>query len=459
MLLALLLATSPEALRLAQDGVALAQGGELGQARVRLEAAQRLAPEDPGIVYNLAQVREALGDLPGAREAYARYLELSPRSADSAAVRRHLRSLGGGSMMDSAADGLTGVADGTQSPAGALSGAGRQTLAAAGSEDGSPVSQQQAGPPAGGRATPRRGGLTGEAAAGSAAGPDERAPADPELENAGPPPSAALTDAAARAIAKGDVYFEMGRYEDAERAYLDVTQRSPGAPEGHRKLADAQERQEKYAEASESLRRYERLVPRERQAVRARLADLEAKADELRARNQVAPPSRSGASVPASGGRREAPRPSANPDPPPASAEAVGGPDTWVNITANLLIARSPLLGFGTHVDFPLGGAPGSPFWFMFGISYSLLFAPVGGTMVMPVEAYLGMRYEFVRGIQMSFRGGWAPAAVFSSRGTPVLAQGALFGTELQLAAFVVGLDLWLSQFGPIPALRAGFAF
>jgi Flp pilus assembly protein TadD len=72
------------------DGVLLYERGEYSHARDSFEAAQRLAPEDPAILYNLAQCHDRLGDTAKAEPLYKECLR---RSANHAACRHALAVL------------------------------------------------------------------------------------------------------------------------------------------------------------------------------------------------------------------------------------------------------------------------------------------------------------------------------------------------------------------------------
>jgi Flp pilus assembly protein TadD len=64
------------------DGVLLYERGEFSQARQSFEAAQRLSPEDPAVLYNLGQCHDRLGDKPRAETLYRECLVRSPNHAD-----------------------------------------------------------------------------------------------------------------------------------------------------------------------------------------------------------------------------------------------------------------------------------------------------------------------------------------------------------------------------------------
>jgi tetratricopeptide (TPR) repeat protein len=59
-------------------------------ARAASEAAYRLSPDDPGVVYNLAVVSLALGDAARARSLIDRALSLDPKHTAASALRRSL---------------------------------------------------------------------------------------------------------------------------------------------------------------------------------------------------------------------------------------------------------------------------------------------------------------------------------------------------------------------------------
>jgi len=62
-----------------------------GEAAGPAEAAYRLSPADPGIVYNLAVVSLALGDQARGRALLDRALSLDPKHASASALRRSLK--------------------------------------------------------------------------------------------------------------------------------------------------------------------------------------------------------------------------------------------------------------------------------------------------------------------------------------------------------------------------------
>jgi len=55
-----------------------ARAGLWREALDRWERADELAPNDPGVLNNLAVAHEALGDIPAARELYERAVALAP---------------------------------------------------------------------------------------------------------------------------------------------------------------------------------------------------------------------------------------------------------------------------------------------------------------------------------------------------------------------------------------------
>jgi tetratricopeptide (TPR) repeat protein len=65
--------------------------GAPDSARARLEAAWRLDPSDEATLFFLGEAREAVGDLRGALQAYAAYLEQEPEAREVAAHLRVLR--------------------------------------------------------------------------------------------------------------------------------------------------------------------------------------------------------------------------------------------------------------------------------------------------------------------------------------------------------------------------------
>ena len=73
-----------------EDGVLLYERGEYGQARQSFESAQKLAPEDAAVLYNLAQCHDRLGDT---AQAETLYRECLIRSPNHAACRNSLARL------------------------------------------------------------------------------------------------------------------------------------------------------------------------------------------------------------------------------------------------------------------------------------------------------------------------------------------------------------------------------
>lgn len=67
-------------------GVKMAQRGLWSEALFRFRQAERLAPESPSVLNNLAVAHEALGRFEEALEIYRRALELDP---DNAGLRRN----------------------------------------------------------------------------------------------------------------------------------------------------------------------------------------------------------------------------------------------------------------------------------------------------------------------------------------------------------------------------------
>src|SRR5262245_35214549 len=61
-----------------EDGVLLYERGEYGLARQSFEAAQKLAPDDAAVLYNLAECHERLGDPARAETLYRECLTRSP---------------------------------------------------------------------------------------------------------------------------------------------------------------------------------------------------------------------------------------------------------------------------------------------------------------------------------------------------------------------------------------------
>ena len=64
-----------------EDGVLLFECGEFDHARQSFEAAQKLAPEDSAILYNLGQCHDRLGDAAGAERLYRECLLRTPNHA------------------------------------------------------------------------------------------------------------------------------------------------------------------------------------------------------------------------------------------------------------------------------------------------------------------------------------------------------------------------------------------
>jgi Flp pilus assembly protein TadD len=64
-----------------EDGVLLFERGEFDHARQSFEAAQKLAPEDSAILYNLGQCHDRLGDPAGAERLYRECLLRAPNHA------------------------------------------------------------------------------------------------------------------------------------------------------------------------------------------------------------------------------------------------------------------------------------------------------------------------------------------------------------------------------------------
>lgn len=64
--------------------------GKYKAALLRFEEAAKWAPEMPEAFLKLGEVREKLKDKEGAKQAYARYLELAPDARNAAAIRKKL---------------------------------------------------------------------------------------------------------------------------------------------------------------------------------------------------------------------------------------------------------------------------------------------------------------------------------------------------------------------------------
>jgi tetratricopeptide (TPR) repeat protein len=93
LLIVLILAASPDAARLAEEGAAFVNAGNVEQGRARLENAHELDPENATILFNLAQVRETAGDDAAAIKAYEEYLVVSPAASDVDEVLGHISKL------------------------------------------------------------------------------------------------------------------------------------------------------------------------------------------------------------------------------------------------------------------------------------------------------------------------------------------------------------------------------
>jgi len=66
-----------------QDGLYLFQGGDYARARDSFQAALTLKPQDPGLLYNLGQCYDRLGDAPQAERLYQECLQRAPGHAPS----------------------------------------------------------------------------------------------------------------------------------------------------------------------------------------------------------------------------------------------------------------------------------------------------------------------------------------------------------------------------------------
>jgi tetratricopeptide (TPR) repeat protein len=65
-----------------QDGVYLFQRGDYAAARESFQAALALKPEDPGLLYNLGECSDRLGDTARAERYYRQCVERAPNHAD-----------------------------------------------------------------------------------------------------------------------------------------------------------------------------------------------------------------------------------------------------------------------------------------------------------------------------------------------------------------------------------------
>lgn len=93
LVLASVIAAPPTPSQLVDQGVALARAGNLKAARAKLENAYQAAPESPAVLWNLAQLRDALGDTKGAVEAYEAYLGAVPTEVSKSELEARLRLL------------------------------------------------------------------------------------------------------------------------------------------------------------------------------------------------------------------------------------------------------------------------------------------------------------------------------------------------------------------------------
>lgn len=82
-----------DAMVLATEGGELAGKGDLTGARQKLERAYVLAPKNAAILFNLAQVREAAGDMAAALAGYGEYLKLAPNAPDAGDVKSRIARL------------------------------------------------------------------------------------------------------------------------------------------------------------------------------------------------------------------------------------------------------------------------------------------------------------------------------------------------------------------------------
>jgi Flp pilus assembly protein TadD len=64
-----------------EDGVLLYEGGEYGHALESFRMALALRPKDPGLVYNIGQCYDRMGDVARAEQTYAECLKLDPNHA------------------------------------------------------------------------------------------------------------------------------------------------------------------------------------------------------------------------------------------------------------------------------------------------------------------------------------------------------------------------------------------
>jgi tetratricopeptide (TPR) repeat protein len=65
-----------------EDGLYLFQRGKYRDARESFEAALALRPEDPGLLYNIGECHDRLGNAPKAEQCYRQCLQQSPNLAE-----------------------------------------------------------------------------------------------------------------------------------------------------------------------------------------------------------------------------------------------------------------------------------------------------------------------------------------------------------------------------------------
>jgi tetratricopeptide (TPR) repeat protein len=80
------------AVELFEESEVLYNRGEFQEAAELIVRAYSLSP-DPVLLFNLGRALESAGDLDGAIDAYARYLEAAPDATDRGAIEQRLRTL------------------------------------------------------------------------------------------------------------------------------------------------------------------------------------------------------------------------------------------------------------------------------------------------------------------------------------------------------------------------------
>lgn len=477
---ALLATTPPEAVQLAQQGAAAAEDGRYADARVRFEAAHRLAPNDADIVFNLAQLREALGDVEGARAAYETYLRLAPASSDAPAVRRHLATLAAPPALEEPATSppvsaapppnvlMPGPEELSKESSGRSS-AGARAAGGAQPSAGLPSGAQGAGTPPPASQLEAASGVGAEGAGVARAAP----PTPPAVELAGRSEEE-LRERARRALLKADAYLDLGRQRDAEAELLNAAEATPEAAEPHLRLANLHERNERFADAAEALRRYSRLVSgADLEAAEKRLTRLEIKAEDQRRDPTRTPravtPALPEAPDPTRGDPAElsAIRPGAGGvitrsggGPGPASEEAGGGPALHGSVGGiGLFNVYNGRIAFGVGGRGELGlGDPGSPLSVGVGAGAGFLRELVPGWNHLPVELFAVVHYRVTDAISLAGRAGGVLRFSFPDAGTQRTGAAVLLNAEARFSLFSLGVDVWVLE-GIRPALRLGVAF